>query len=145
MPYYVDIIHPNEYAEVTALWEASVRATHKFLTEADIQYFKPLIYNKYLQAINLFAARNEDNKIVGFLGVKDRKIEMLFVHPSSMSRGIGKKLMMYAIEKLKAIKVDVNEDNPKAVGFYQHLGFKTVGRSRLDSSGKPYPILHMEL
>lgn len=145
MPYYIDIVHQNEYTEIVAIWEASVRATHHFLKEADIQYFKPLIYNEYLHAVNLFCVRNEDNKMVGFLGVAGGKIEMLFVHPTAMGKGAGTKLAKYAIEKLKATKVDVNEDNPKAVGFYQHLGFKTISRSALDSLGKPFPILHMAL
>ena len=145
MPVSIDIVHEREFAEVVALWEASVRATHRFLSEEDIQYFKPLIYNQYLHAVNLVCARDENNRIRAFLGVANGKIEMLFVHPSAFSKGIGKKLARYAIEKLKATKVDVNEDNPQAVGFYQHLGFRTISRSPLDSLGKPFPILHMEL
>lgn len=145
MPLYIDIVKENEYAEIVAIWEASVRATHHFLTEADIQYFKPLIHRQYLHQVNLFCARNEDNRILGFLGVADHKIEMLFVHPSAFGKGAGKKLAQYAMEKLKATRVDVNEANSKAVGFYQHMGFKVVRRSPLDSLGKPFPILHMAL
>ncbi len=42
-------------------------------------------------------------------------------------------------------KVDVNEQNPQAVGFYEHMGFRLVSKSELDGEGKPYPILHMQL
>ncbi len=42
-------------------------------------------------------------------------------------------------------RVDVNEQNEQALGFYQHLGFSVIGRSPLDGQGKPYPLLHMEL
>jgi putative acetyltransferase len=43
MIYKIDIIHTAEYADVVGLWEASVRATHDFLKEEDILFFKPLI------------------------------------------------------------------------------------------------------
>lgn len=42
-----------------------------------------------------------------------------------------------------ATSVDVNEQNPQAIGFYEHHGFRTVSRTTHDPSGKPYPILHM--
>ncbi|TMD66902.1 MAG: GNAT family N-acetyltransferase [Chloroflexi bacterium] len=44
-----------------------------------------------------------------------------------------------------ATTVDVNEQNDQALGFYLRMGFVVVGRSELDSNGKPYPLLHMRL
>ena len=41
--------------------------------------------------------------------------------------------------------VDVNEQNPQALGFYRHLGFEQVGRSPLDGQGRPFPLLHLRL
>jgi putative acetyltransferase len=70
---------------------------------------------------------------------------MLFIHPEYRGKRIGKTLLDYSIGKLRITKVGVNEQNEQAVGFYKHCGFKTVGRSELDASGKPFPILHMEL
>ena len=58
---------------------------------------------------------------------------------------MGKALLQHAIESQKVNKVDVNEQNEQAVGFYLHSGFVTYKRSELDATGKPYPILHMEL
>src|SRR5690606_15459477 len=34
---------------------------------------------------------------------------------------------------------------PQALGFYLRMGFKVKSRSPLDSLGKPFPILHVEL
>ncbi|RZK90758.1 MAG: GNAT family N-acetyltransferase, partial [Pedobacter sp.] len=56
-----------------------------------------------------------------------------------------KELMKFAIEEKKATKVDVNEQNEQAVGFYKHLGFVIMERFENDDAGKPYPILAMEL
>lgn len=134
----------NDYVEITEVWEASVRATHTFLTEEDIQYYKPLILNEYLKAVTLFCT-SENGVITGFIGLYEDKIEMLFVRPDYRGKGIGKALLDFAISKHKACKVDVNEQNEQAVGFYEYLGFKTVKREPLDPNGKPFPILSMEL
>jgi len=145
MHYKITDIDKSEYTEVVEVWEASVRATHNFLKEEDILYFKPLILNTYLDAVALKSVRTEANKIVGFLGVADQNLEMLFVHPEYRGKKIGKTLLNYSIEKMNVIKVDVNEQNEQAVGFYEKHGFEISSRSEFDSSGKPYPILHMEL
>ena len=141
----IDYIDKFEYKEVVEVWEASVRATHQFLKEEDIAYFKPLILNTYLDAVELRCYRDENNAIIGFLGVADQNLEMLFIHPEHRGKRIGKTLLEYAINHLGISKVDVNEQNELAVGFYKHFGFEIIGRSELDASGKPYPILHMEL
>ncbi|MWB96224.1 GNAT family N-acetyltransferase [Flavobacterium sp. GA093] len=141
----IDNIEKKEYTEVVELWEASVRATHHFLKEEDIEYFKPLILNTYLDAVELKCMRNNDKKIVGFLGVAEQNLEMLFIHPDYRGKRIGKTLLDYSIDKLNVTKVDVNEQNEQAVGFYKHCGFETIKRSEIDSSGKPYPTLHMVL
>jgi len=138
-------VKKKEYHEIVEVWEASVRATHHFLPEQDIQYFKPLILNTYLDAVELRCIKDLKGKILGFLGVAERNIEMLFLHPNAIGKGFGRQLLNYAIDTLGANKVDVNEQNPEAIKFYERCGFKVVSRSPLDPLGKPYPILHLSL
>jgi putative acetyltransferase len=141
----IDNVDKKEYKNVVKLWESSVRATHHFLKEEDIEYFKSLLLSTYLDVVELRCIRNNVKKIVGFLGVADQNLEMLFVSPEYIGKGIGRTLLDYSIYQLDITKVDVNEQNEQAVGFYKHYGFETIKRSEFDSSGKPYPILHMEL
>jgi putative acetyltransferase len=141
----IDLVQKSEYETLVDLWEASVRATHHFLKEEDILYFRPLILNTYLDAVELRCAKNDPGNILGFLGVAENNLEMLFIHPKNRGMGIGRKMLEYAIEELNVQKVDVNEQNEQALGFYLKQGFEVVGRSALDGSGKPYPILHMKL
>lgn len=136
---------PSDFEELVEVWEASVRATHHFLPEEDILFFKPLILNEYLHAVELVCKRGTNNRILGFAGVAEGKIEMLFIHPNSRGTGVGKELLLYTLDKLNTTKVDVNEQNRQAVGFYEHMGFETFSRSELDQMGKPYPVLHMQL
>lgn len=146
--YYIpNIARPTEqdYDELIQLWEKSVRSTHHFLTEESIQFYKPLIRNHYLPAVELSIIRNSHGKIAAFMGLSDELIEMLFVHPDEQGKGYGKRLIEYAIRQKQIDKVDVNEDNDQALRFYQHLGFEIIGRDETDSMGKPYPILHLQL
>jgi putative acetyltransferase len=69
---------------------------------------------------------------------------MLFVHPAFHNRGIGKQLLLYAVDALNKKLVDVNEQNQKAVNFYLHFGFVVISRSEKDNMGKSYPLLHMQ-
>jgi len=135
----------NDYTEIVEVWEASVRATHDFLPEESIQYFKPLILNDFLDAVKLACATNESGEILGFIGVAEGNIEMLFIAPENRGTGIGKTLLLHGLNELGASKVDVNEQNPQAIGFYEHMGFKRVGRSEEDGMGKPFPLIHMAL
>jgi|GEM_PF-116069 putative acetyltransferase len=137
---------PADYEALTAVWEASVRATHHFLAPGDIDYFKPLVQNEFLGAMkHLVFTRNEAGRIAGFAGVLDGKLEMLFIHPDQRGKGVGKELLRHAINKLGVTSVDVNEQNDQAVGFYLHNGFTVSSRSETDGMGKPYPLLHMVL
>lgn len=141
------IVQPsiNDYETLINIWEKSVRATHDFLKEEDLQFYRQLILNKYFHHMNLFCHKNKNLEFTGFMGIAGDNIEMLFINPAARGKGIGKKLLIYAIKHQKVKRVDVNEQNAQAIGFYKHLGFHVVNRSEFDGAGKPYPILHMEL
>ncbi|WP_394242284.1 GNAT family N-acetyltransferase [Vibrio astriarenae] len=141
----VENVLPEHYGEMLDVWENSVRATHDFITEEDIEFFKPIIIEQAFPVVTLKCVKDESGSIVGFVGVHEAKIEMLFISNEARGQGVGKVLLSYAIEQLGATKVDVNEQNPQATGFYKHMGFKVVSRSPFDDMGKPFPILHMTL
>jgi len=136
---------PADFPELAEVWETSVRATHGFLHVQDLELIKSLLVTDFLPAVRLFLLRDEAGPVMGFLGVSDEQVEMLFMRPAYRGAGVGKRLMRFAIDELGLRKVDVNEQNEQAVGFYRHLGFIATGRSPVDAMGKPYPILHLAL
>lgn len=145
MQHHIHAVSSADYQEIIEVWEASVRATHHFLSEDWIIEHKPLILNQYLDMVDLSCVKDENARLIGFLGTAEGNVEMLFVHPESFGKGVGRALMKYAIEEQGATKVDVNEDNPQACGFYESIGFEVISRSELDGQGNPYPLLHMTL
>ncbi len=134
----------NDYAELTRLWEASVRATHAFLSDADIVEIRGQL-GGYFGGVELLALKGGDGRIAAFMGTDGNKLEMLFVHPDFFRQGLGKQLLNHAICELGVTGVDVNEDNPGAAEFYRRCGFVENGRDELDSAGRPFPILHLRL
>lgn len=136
---------PAERAGLVALWERSVRATHDFLTEADIEGLRPVVGEALADpGLEVWVLVDAADRPIGFLGLAGDDIAALFVDADMRGRGAGRRLVAHAqARRGGALTVDVNEQNPAAVGFYEALGFTVCGRSPLDGDGRPFPLLHM--
>lgn len=100
---------------------------------------------KALLEVEHLVVAQEGDLPIGFVGVENEKIEMLFVSADKRSCGVGRKLVAYAVDNFAANVVTVNEQNPQAIGFYERLGFETFLRTDVDEQGNPYPLLYMRL
>ncbi len=126
------------------LWERSVRASHNFLSQSDIEGLIPFV-KQGLQEIPVLSVAFAGEVPVGFIGLADRKIEMLFVEPSCMGKGVGRRLMEWGVANCNANLIDVNEQNSHALSVYEHWGFEIYERTEVDEQGNPFPILKMRL
>lgn len=130
--------------QILTIWEKSVLATHDFLTPSDFKEIKDLVSGINFNDFQVFCLTKE-NLVLGFIGVADKKIEMLFLDPQYFGQGLGRKLLNFAVRELNADKLDVNEQNTKALKFYQSFGFETFERTDKDDQGRNYPLLRMKL
>ena len=135
---------PELVERLVGVWEHSVRATHTFLSEAEVAEIKPFV-PQTLAGVETLVVAEKDDEPLGFMGVQDGRLEMLFLDPGARGQGLGRRLLEHGIERLGVRELTVNEQNPQAVGFYEHLGFKTYRRTELDEEGRPYPLLYMRL
>lgn len=126
------------------IWEASVRATHHFLSNAEVLQIKEYVPQALMGVAHLMIAENDAGNPIAFMGTENSRLEMLFIAPTERGKGIGKQLIQYVIENYDIEEVTVNEQNPQAAGFYEHLGFVTYKRTDLDEEGNPYPLLYMK-
>lgn len=133
-----------EYPALVAIWRSAVDATHGFLADAHRDEIESHLQSDYFPAVTLWVAEL-DGRPVGFSGVLDGNLEMLFVDPTQHGAGIGTALLRHAIAEHGVAKVDVNEQNVSAAGFCVHRGFEVVSRSEKDEAGRPYPLLHLRL
>lgn len=130
---------------IVQLWQANVKVTHTFLTKEAIQNIKQYVPQAVAHVPHLCIALSEKGELLGFIGVADQRLEMLFIQVNARGQGIGKQLLRYAIKNFDVKELTVNEQNPQAIGFYEHLGFVTYKRTDLDEGGQPYPLLYMKL
>lgn len=129
--------------KLTALWRRSVSETHTFLTDKDIAEIEDYVPQALKEVEHLVVAQNNGDYL-GFMGIEKRRLEMLFLLPQFIGQGVGRKLIEFGIEKYQINEVTVNEQNPNAIGFYEHLGFKTYIRTETDEQGRPFPLLYMK-
>jgi putative acetyltransferase len=128
------------------IWLRSLRATHRFVSEGDIQSMIPQVRDYLTSSVPEFWVLCDDpGTIVGFMGMSGSKMESLFLAPEFQGRGGGRRLVRHAQSLHGELTVDVNEQNLAARGFYEACGFVVEGRSELDDQGRPYPLLHMRL
>ena len=135
----------NLIKELLNVWEDSVKATHTFLSNEEIENIKKYVPQALKEVEHLIVEEDESHKPIAFMGIEKNKLEMLFIKNSKRGKGLGKKLLNFGIEKYNVNKLAVNEQNPEAKGFYEHMGFKVYKRNELDDQGNPYPVLHMRL
>ena len=124
------------------IWEQSVRATHLFLSDAEVNAIRAYVPQALKSVEHLIVAETE--KPIGFMGIQNRRLEMLFLAPEERGKGLGKLLLQHGIETYGIVELTINEQNPQAVGFYEHMGFETYKRTELDEESNPHPLLYMK-
>ena len=141
------------------VWESSVRATHLFLSDSEIDSIKEYVPQALGGIAHLIIAGETEDCPVAFMGIEDGALEMLFIAPEEgiedgalemlfiapeeRRKGLGKRLIRYGIENYGVERLAVNEQNPQAKGFYEHMGFQVYKRTELDEQGNPYPLIYM--
>lgn len=131
--------------QLLKVWESSVRATHLFLSEDEIENIKKYVPQALKEIPCLTVAENEEQIPVGFMGIAGQHLEMLFISNEERGKGLGRELLEYGMEKYSVNDLAVNEQNPLAKGFYEHMGFEVYKRIECDEQGNPYPLLYMRL
>lgn len=131
-----------EGARLVEIWRAAVDATHDFLRPEDRAALDDLVCG-FLPIAPVWVAANADDRALAFMLIDGGRLEALFVDPAHHGTGVGSALVRHGLSRHAAMTVDVNEQNPKAVGFYERMAFKRTGWSPLDGQGRPYPLLHL--
>ena len=127
------------------VWESAVKATHLFLSVDEINNIKQYVPQALKDIPFLVLAEDKNGNPVGFMGVADKRLEMLFVSNEFRGQGVGRQLLQYGIKNYSINDLTVNEQNPFAKSFYEYMGFEVYKRTELDEQGNPYPLLYMKI
>lgn len=139
---------PEDAATLTEIAFAAKR--HWGYPEKWIQLWKEALTIKpeFIANHQTFIVR-VDGEIVGFYMLvgtsKPVLLEHLWVLPKAMGRGIGRALFGHAVQRTKALGVEVIqiESDPKAEPFYGHMGARQIGAnvSEIDGQPRSLPVL----
>ena len=91
-------ITPSLTEQLIAVWEKSVKATHLFLSENEVEEIKEYIPQALNGVVHLIIAENESGSPAAFMGIEEQKLEMLFIAPEERGKGLGRKLLQYGME-----------------------------------------------
>ncbi len=133
----------SDLEQLYVIWRDAVKATHHFLDDVAFAEIAQMVQNKYLPSKTFLVFAGENDKPLGFMGTDGNEIESLFICPEQHGKGIGKIFIDHMKAAHNTVVLEVNEQNPQAVGFYEAVGFKLARRDPTDSHGRPFPILHM--
>jgi putative acetyltransferase len=87
-PHAVRRAHRTEHAALVALWERSVRATHDFLTAADIEQLRPRVGDALADpALELWVLTDAGDRPIGLLGLAGDDISALFLDADRRGQG----------------------------------------------------------
>lgn len=129
--------------QLLQIWENSVKTTHYFLSDLEIQKIKKYVPIVLEEVSHLFILK--EKVPLGFMGISGKRLEMLFIDHNHQNQGLGKKLLQYGIDHYSINEVTVNEQNNKATLFYKHMGFHVYKRTEFDEQGNSFPLLYMKL
>lgn len=133
---------PADGDRVLQIWRDAVDATHHFLSLDDRIAIGEEV-GGFLPQAPLILAVDPTDRPLGFMLIDRGHMEALFVDPVAFGQGIGAALVRHGLARYPSMTTDVNEQNERAVGFYERMGFVRTGHSPRDGQGRPYPLIHL--
>lgn len=115
---------PQLIQQLVEVWQRSVQATHLFLSAPEIAAIRTYVPQALCGVEHLIAAQDESGTPVGFMGVQENRLEMLFLDPEVRGQGLGARLLCLGMEQYGVSELTVNEQNPAAADFVYAAGVK---------------------
>ncbi|WP_150291913.1 acetyltransferase [Sphingobium estronivorans] len=129
-------------ARLLDIWRKAVDATHDFLTAADRAAIDAEVA-AVLPQKPAWLATDPDDRAIGFMLIDGTHMDALFIDPAWHGQGVGRRLVEHALSLHQTLTTDVNEQNGRAIAFYEAMRFTRTGRSDRDGQGRPYPLIHL--
>lgn len=105
-------------------WKNNFKAVKEMLLQANVYVYE------------------EENKILGFIGLSGEYIAGIFVVGEAQSGGVGKQLLDFVKDKNSQLNLSVYQKNTRAVQFYQREHFEILWENTDENTGeKEYAMI----
>lgn len=144
--YRIEQASPTDASQLTHISHASKR--HWQYHDDLIALWKETltVTPAYIQNNNVYKLCTDDDTIAGFSAVEQRaaflEITHLWLLPSYIGKGLGKKLLLVTLEKTASSGTLIRvESDPHAERFYRAQGFTTIGIVESIPEGRFLPLM----
>jgi putative acetyltransferase len=108
---------PTDREVLLDVWLRSVQATHRFVSDEDIQSMIPQVRDYLASREPEFWVLCDDSGVIrGFMGMSGSRMDSLFLTLEFQRRGAGRRLVLHAHALHGELTTDVNEQNPRPAG-----------------------------
>ena len=76
--------------QLLIVWEKSVRETHLFLSDTEIENIKNYVPDALNEVTHLIIENDEEKRPIAFMGIENNVLEMLFITPKSKRKRVRK-------------------------------------------------------
>lgn len=135
-------IHDEDTETLVNIWLEASRFAHGFLGEERLQLQSEQVRDIYLKQAENWVIIH-DGKPAGFIGLVGQFIGGLFIDPHIHGKGLGRQLLVHALDLKKSLELEVYALNTQAHGFYLRNGFVEIARFAEDDEGLPFAVIHM--
>jgi len=124
----------DELETVMKIWLKSNIAAHNFIPK-DYWLGNYGMVKKMLPDAIVFVYE-ENNVIMGFIGLIENYIAGIFIDANNQSKGTGKALLDYVKKTHSELSLEVYKKNPRAVKFYLREGFAVTNEKTDENTGE---------
>ena len=135
MKYVIRPYAPKDLEDILSAWENASRLAHSFLTEEFLKQERVNITELYLPKSETWVVE-VDSRVVGSISLLGNEVGGLFLQPAYHGRGLGRALMLKAVEQRGDLVLDVFEKNRIGRRFYDSFGFVITGEKIEEETGE---------
>ena len=135
-------LQPADIPQVSKIWLSANLAAHPFIDASYWQsHMKMVKENLVLADVSVYITEDQQ-QIVGFIGLEENYIAGIFVSAAYQSQGIGKQLLDDVKKSKKQLTLHVYQKNRQAIQFYLREGFQIQKEGMdLDTGEKEYTMV----
>lgn len=128
-------LEKRDLEKVSKIWLDCNILAHNFINS---NYWKSNFaeVKKLLEKAECYVYLNDENEVLGFIGLDNEYIQGIFVYSKIQSNGIGKKLLDFVKQNKSKLSLNVYQKNMRAIKFYKREAFKIIKEDFDENTGE---------